>query len=640
MNFFEQQDQSKAKTFRLVGFFIVGLFGIGIIVFFCVFIGLVIASEEMTYSEQEAAIIFSVLVTIAFVFILVIASVIKTSLLRSGGGPRVAEELGGILVDEGNLESAALNGVTLKKLKVLINVNQEMALASGLPVPNLYILNEDSVNAFAAGFTPLNSVIGVTKGAINNLSRAELQGVLAHEYSHILNGDVRINLRFSGIVFGLTFLSGVGEFLLRSTRVGKRSSKNGNGGAVLLIIGLAFFIAGYFGGVFSNIMRSLISKQREFLADASAVQFTRNPSGIANALNKIRTGSGSKVSHLGTKKFSHMFFAKSLDKNFQNFNFSTHPPLEDRIKRIDPSFDFDQPIKEEKEGVQTQNNKASKNKKDLLNLIGLSTANVGVIEIAGLKKAKDTLEEIPETIIKLLRDQNTARIVLIAAIMSRTSKSELFLSNQKRLILEILGNEFSFSQLDETIDKIQKISPWLRLPLINLSVSAIRKMSSAEKNKTLACLRGLALADSTLSTFEIAVLKIVKSAMKVSEETENFHSEATEIKSCTEIINFMVAVAAMNEKAGDRARQQALDLLNNTKLFKQKFKKNVVVEDISTHEAMKTIDVLSSVSFKKKEAILKAIGGVITFDKKLNLEETELQISLYAAFGCPHPHSL
>ena len=636
MNFFEQQDQSKAKTFRLVSYFIVGLSGIGIIVFFLVFIGLVLTSDGMTYSEQEDAIIFSGFVTIAFVFILVIATVIKTSVLRAGGGPRVAEELGGILVDEGDLETVALNGVTLKKLKVLINVNQEMALASGLPVPNLYILNEDSVNAFAAGFTPLNSVIGVTKGAVNNLSRAELQGVLAHEYSHILNGDVRINLRFSGIIFGLTFLSGVGEFLLRSTRVGKRSNRDSKAGA-LFIIGLAFFVAGYFGGVFSNIMRSLISKQREFLADASAVQFTRNPSGIANALNKIRTGSGSKVSHLGTQKFSHMFFSKSFDKSFQNFNFSTHPPLEDRIKRIDPSFDFDQPIKEEKEGVQTQNNKASKNKKDLLNLIGLSTANVGVIEVVGLKKAKDTLEEIPETIIKLLRDQNMARIVLIASIMSRTSKSELFLSNQKRLILEILGNEFSFSQLDETIDKIKNISPWLRLPLINLSVPAIRKMSSVEKNKTLACLRGLALADSTLSTFEIAVLKIVKSAMKVSEKTENFHSEATEMKSCIEIINFMVDAAAMKEEDGNTAREQAFVELTSTKLFRRRFNKNIVVKDISTHEAMKAIDVLSAVSFKKKEVILKAIGGVITFDKKLNLEETELQMALYAAFGCPHP---
>ena len=289
MNFFEQQDKARSKTTRLVIMFLIGIIALGIIAFVAIFVGYIFILEDGYNVEQEAFTVAS-FSTILLVIILLLSTLIKIAQLRKGGGPQVAKELGGILLEESNLDK--IEGVSQHQIKVLMNINKEMALASGVPVPNLYLIEDKGVNAFAAGYTPLNSVIGVTSGAINSLNREELQGVIAHEYSHILNGDVKINLRFAGILFGLTVIFYIGEFLLRLLGRGRRrSSKKGGGGiaGIVIIIAIAFFVIGLIGRLFANIIGSLISKQREFLADASAVQFTRNPNGIANALNKIRS---------------------------------------------------------------------------------------------------------------------------------------------------------------------------------------------------------------------------------------------------------------------------------------------------------------------------------------------------------------
>ena len=309
MNFFEQQDKARSKTTRLVIMFLIGIIALGIIAFMAIFIGYIFILED-GYNVEEEAFTVASFFTVVLVIVLLLATWIKIAQLRRGGGPQVAKELGGILLEESNLDK--IEGVSQHQIKVLMNINKEMALASGVPVPNLYLIEDEGVNAFAAGYTPLNSVIGVTSGAINSLNREELQGVIAHEYSHILNGDVKINLRFAGILFGLTVVYYIGEFLLRLFSRGsrRRSSKKEGGGiaAIVIIIAIAFFVIGLIGRLFANIIGSLVSKQREFLADASAVQFTRNPNGIANALNKIRSGFGSEVSSASSSKFSHMFF--------------------------------------------------------------------------------------------------------------------------------------------------------------------------------------------------------------------------------------------------------------------------------------------------------------------------------------------
>ncbi len=244
--------------------------------------------------------------------------------LSAGGGAAVAELLGGSPVDRATQDPAE---------RRLVNVAEEMALAAGMPVPRLYVLKgEAGLNAFAAGYTPGHSVVAVTRGALDRLTRDELQGVVAHELSHVLNADTRIDLRLMAAVGGLTFLSLLGRLLLDGTpRVGR--SRDRNRGA-LLLVGLGLLVAGAFGSLCGKLVRYAVARQREWLADASAVQFTRNPDGLASALRKIAR-EGSAVASPHVPEAAHLFFARATT-GFLAGLFSTHPPIEERIRRLAP----------------------------------------------------------------------------------------------------------------------------------------------------------------------------------------------------------------------------------------------------------------------------------------------------------------
>src|SRR5690606_1829149 len=205
----------------------------------------------------------------------------------------------------------------------------------------IFVLPEESINAFAAGYGIHDAAVAVTQGALRHLTRDELQGVIAHEFSHILNGDMRLNIRLIGLLHGLLLLALIGRVLLRSGSSGSssRRGKKGGGAAQIAVVGLALVILGYIGVLFGKLIKAAASRQREFLADAAAVQFTRNPEGIAGALKKIGAlGSGSRIRHPRAEELSPLYFASGLKSNLAGM-FATHPPLDERIRRIDPSFD-------------------------------------------------------------------------------------------------------------------------------------------------------------------------------------------------------------------------------------------------------------------------------------------------------------
>ena len=242
-------------------------------------------------------------------------------------------------------DSSPARRTDLDERKIL-NVVEEMAIASGTPVPPVYLMeNEEGINAFAAGFTPGDAVIGVTRGCIRTLTRDELQGVIAHEFSHILNGDMRLNIRLIGVLYGILLISMTGWLIFRSTAYNtgfntRRDDDDRRGGNPWPLVGLALYILGYVGVLFGNLIKAAVSRQREFLADASAVQFTRNPDGIAGALKKIGALSeGSKIQAPEAQETSHLFFGEATGHIFGFM--ATHPPLAERIRRIDPSFNGD-----------------------------------------------------------------------------------------------------------------------------------------------------------------------------------------------------------------------------------------------------------------------------------------------------------
>ncbi|MBI4879566.1 MAG: M48 family metallopeptidase [Planctomycetes bacterium] len=332
MDFFGQQERARRRSGRLVVLFLLAVVCIILAIHFLVVA--LFAGAEATQVRAGVAQPFSwwqldVLAGVAFVTALVVAgaALFKIAALR-GGGRRIAEQLGGREVAP---------ATTDPREKQLLNVVEEVAIASGVAVPPVYVLEgEGSINAFAAGYGPTDAVVAVTRGTLEQLNRDELQGVVAHEFSHILNGDMRLNIRLIGVLFGITCISTAGYVLLR-TFGRSRSGKGGAGGIALF--GLGLLVIGWIGSLFASMIRAAVSRQREFLADASAVQFTRLPDGIGGALRKIAgfpTRSLLRSAHAAD--CSHMFFGSALHRSFMNL-FATHPPLEERIRAIDPSFD-------------------------------------------------------------------------------------------------------------------------------------------------------------------------------------------------------------------------------------------------------------------------------------------------------------
>ena len=342
MNFFEHQDLAREKTTRLVVLFAIAvvLILVAIYAVSVVAIGFVPPPDAEGHSPEFRLINpIAALIAVGVGAVLIGGgSLYKMSQLRAGG-MAIAAELGGSLLTHSRADADGQR---------LLNIVEEMAIASGVPVPPVYLLEqEDGINAFAAGYAPEDAVIGVTRGALHGLSREQLQGVIAHEFSHILSGDMRLNLRLVAVLHGILILGLTGGAIMRGlfySGAGHRSRSsrdNGGGGAVMAIFAIAAALAaiGYIGTFFGNLIKSAVSRQREYLADASAVQFTRNPDSIAGAL-KVLGGAKrrGRLESPNAPEASHMFFSDALTRAMGGA-MSTHPPLDKRIKRIEPGWD-------------------------------------------------------------------------------------------------------------------------------------------------------------------------------------------------------------------------------------------------------------------------------------------------------------
>src|SRR5512138_3548387 len=330
MNFFARQTETRTLSRRLVVLFVLAVIAVVAAVDLVMLLAIgatrpasdgVYMPNAAWYAAHPQALIGCSLIVLG---IISLASLYKTSVLSSGGGGAVARELGGVRV------SADTTDPTQRKL---LNVIEEMAIASGVPMPEVYVLEQEAgINAFAAGHNPSNAAIAVTRGALMTLDRSELQGVIAHEFSHVLNGDMRLNIRLMGLLFGLFVIAIIARTVMRVAPRGR--DQKGLGPAIILVA-FAVLVIGYVGLFFGRMIQAAVSRRREALADASAVQFTRDPTGLRNALVKIgAASSGSRLSHPEVDEVAHMLFAPGMSRLF-----ATHPPLLERLKAIDPQFD-------------------------------------------------------------------------------------------------------------------------------------------------------------------------------------------------------------------------------------------------------------------------------------------------------------
>ena len=392
MNFFESQDRVRKNTLQLVFLFTLAVVTLVIMTNLLVMIVFgYINSEQMqdgrTLLQQMDWQTFAAVS--AGVGVVVLAGSLYKIMALSAGGKTVAEALGGKLIPQ--------NTDDLKQRK-LLNVVEEMAIASGTPAPPVYLLtDEPGINAFAAGFSPRDAVIGVTQGTIDHLSRDQLQGVIAHEFSHIFNGDMRLNIRLMGVLNGILIIGIIGYYILYSTAFSRRGRSSGKGAGGIMALGIGLMVIGFAGTFFGGLIKAAVSRQREYLADASAVQFTRNPDGIAGALKRIGgLEFGSKVENPGAPEVSHAFFAQGISGFMQSLS-ATPPSLAKRILRIDPHWDgkfdssdkIDSPRDEEEADKKEREDKAQKEQQER------------ALEQAALMEKEGASKEVVDAVLEL-----------------------------------------------------------------------------------------------------------------------------------------------------------------------------------------------------------------------------------------------
>ncbi|WP_144244462.1 M48 family metalloprotease, partial [Pseudohaliea rubra] len=343
MDFFAQQDLARRNTRLLVILFTLAVIGLVLLTNGLVAAFLFFSRDYNVYAGSRGG-WSGFLEQLAWdrfgaIGLLVVASILLVSFVKwmqlAAGGKAIAETLGAEKVLPQTRDADERRA---------LNIVQEIALAASMPVPDLYLLKDErGINAFAAGVTQADAVIAVTTGALHHLKRNELQGVIGHEFSHIMNGDMRLNVRLAALLKGITFLGDVGYLLLRAgtnqrrARSGGRGSNN-NSGAALPVLGLGLLVIGWLGGTCAGFIKAAISRQKEFLADAGAVQFTRDADGIADAL-KVIGGyvPGTFVHRARAAELSHLFFGAVTHRLWQGF--ATHPPLSARIRRLQPRWD-------------------------------------------------------------------------------------------------------------------------------------------------------------------------------------------------------------------------------------------------------------------------------------------------------------
>ena len=521
MDFFTHQEQARRKTGTLVLYF--GL-AVIIIILAVYLVTMIIFSQVGTESGAPPRMwdprIFLTITTFT-ILLVTCGSLYKISALR-GGGAQVAQSLGGRLIQP--------NTKNFQE-KRLLNVVEEMAIASGIAMPPVYLMeNEMGINAFAAGFGPENAVIGVTKGTLQILNRDELQGVMAHEFSHILNGDMRINIRLIGVLHGILLIGIIGFTIIRSVGYGtrfRRRSKEGSGGTLaILAFGLAIMVIGYVGVFFGKLIKSAVSRQREYLADASAVQFTRNPLGIAGALKKIGgLADGSRIQNAKAEEASHLFFGNGLSASWISM-LATHPPLVKRVQRIDSQFDGKFPVVElpkpdEKEERAEKKGTAGQpmpfpipvplpSVPDIAKpaiLASMAADPDTMVESIGapmaehFEAARALIGAIPETVREAASEPFGARAIVYSLLLDNDAE----IRNSQIDQLEHHADPAVLRETSNLLGSIHALPRETRLPLADLAIAGLRALSREQYLQFKKNIKHLVEADQSIDMFEYAL---------------------------------------------------------------------------------------------------------------------------------------
>jgi Zn-dependent protease with chaperone function len=430
----------------------------------------------------------------------------RTAQLRKGG-PAVAELVGGVRVRSDTSDPAE---------RRLLNVVEEMSIAAGMPVPAVYVLSgETSINAFAAGHTIHDAAVAVTRGTLESLTRDELQGVVAHEFSHILNGDMRLNLRLMGLLFGILLLTIIGRGLVRTAGSGRR---RGRDGVQVVLVGVVLILLGYLGVFFGRLIQAAVSRQREYLADASAVQFTRNPSGIAGALKKIGGWRGSGIRDAHAEEVGHFFFADGIHGALAGA-LATHPPLEERIRRIDPSWDgsfLDASADSRLAGEMERAEAAPATQPPVgyravpmgsgLATVAAFRGSFGTVDPEHVAYARRLVDRIPPWIREAAHTPTGASDLACALLLADEA-------GVRERQLESVGTSLGEGRIESIVsvwEALLPLGPEAKLPLLDLSLPALGELSAGEAAALQIVVPRLIRADGRVLPFEFALFHVLR----------------------------------------------------------------------------------------------------------------------------------
>lgn len=648
MDFFEHQEIARKKTRVLIVYFCLAILGI-IAAVYALAVGVMhflAPVESGPVLWDPSVLFFSAAGTGSLVFL---ASTFKT-LQLSGGGEVVARGLGGREID--------INTTDFHERR-LLNLVEEMAIASGVPVPAVFVMDsEDSINAFAAGKTPSDAVVGVTRGCMTLLTRDELQGVIAHEFSHILNGDMRLNIRLMGLLFGILFLALIGEIVLRgSFRGGVASNRKEGAGLalVLLVAGLGLLLIGYVGSFFAGLIKASVSRQREFLADASAVQFTRNPAGIAGALLKIGgLHTGSQVKHPMARDASHLFFGNALAASA----FATHPPLPERIRRLLPHWKGEfretslRPISEKSEPPSSRSR--GNGKPGIPSVPGLPGmflhSGDGALPLRSeeafesfrsvhpeqVELGRDLHENLPDHWREACRSLAGSQAMIFALLLAGDAASR----HEELARLRRETDEDTHALVERLSGEVKTVHSAVKIGLIDLALPTLRHLSRAEYVRFGEIIRRLIASDGYVDLFEFMLQRIITRHLDASFEKRGperirFTRLARLRDQAGVVLSTLAAMSHPEDEAAVRtAFARASQHLRETAGVEIPFKSG---EQCGLDRIRDALDDFAASTPLVKKRLLEGCSLSVMADERVSSGEAELIRAVADSIGCPIP---
>ncbi len=639
MNFFHRQAQARSSSQRLVWLFALAVVGIVAVIDLAVYAAMSAKLAASQHPDEGIGMVGALAIaTILVLATIGIASLVRIAQLRSGGW-EVALDMGGVQV---------VADTTDPSLRRLRNVVEEIAIASGVPMPDVFVMEkENGINAFAAGYGPDDAAIAVTRGALRNLNRDELQGVVAHEFSHVLNGDMRLNIRLMGILFGILMLGVIGRKMLQHMRHGSDS----RGALPLMAAGMALMLVGSIGLFFGRLIKAGVSRSREQLADASAVQFTRQTSGLAGALKKIAgVPAGSRLDNAKTEEVSHMLFGEGL--GFSSW-FATHPPILERIRALDPSFDAqglehlrqrylreppsgaseDLALGFAPDGTRVPAGAGLPDARSHLAVSGDAVvAQVGTPAQDDFERAGAIAVALDEELRALARQRESAATVTLALLIDRDR--ELAARQFEEIAQRI--DIATAKAVRELYPRIAALHPMLRLPLAELAFPQLRRRPRPELMAFLECCRTLIRSDGKVGLFEYCLERLLRrqviEALDPSRHAPNGRRKLIEAKPQVALLFAVVARHGHDSDAEARRAYAA----GFSRVFPQSTLAYAPPADFvaALDEALPKLDALDPLS---KRLLIEGLTAAIGHDGRIAVAEAELLRTVCAVLHCPVP---